>query len=72
MDIRYAPTIVFLDRLGTEIFRYDSYRKPEHFAMVLRYLATGAYTQYSSFQDWLRAGKAPTPPESKLQDSSRE
>lgn len=55
MDIRYSPTIVFLDRRGGEIFRLDSYRKPEHFGTVLRYLSTGAYLRYSSFQEWLRA-----------------
>jgi thioredoxin-related protein len=57
MDIRYTPTVVFLDQRGGEIFRFDSYRKPEHFAVVLRYLSTGAYLRYSSFQEWLRAEK---------------
>ena len=57
MDIRYSPTIVFLDQRGGEIFRLDSYRKPEHFGTVLRYLSTGAYLRHSSFQDWLRTEK---------------
>lgn len=55
MDIRYTPTIIFFDQMGKEIFRFDSYRKPEHFAIVLKYLSSGAYKKYASFQDWLRA-----------------
>jgi thioredoxin-related protein len=54
MDIRYTPTVVFFDTRGQEIFRYDSYRKPEHFRLLLRYLTTDARTRYASFQDWLR------------------
>jgi thioredoxin-related protein len=57
MDIHYTPTIVFFDPAGSEIFRLESYRKPEHLIVVLRYLASGAYKRHASFQDWLRAEK---------------
>jgi thioredoxin-related protein len=57
MDIHYTPTIVFFDLAGSEIFRLESYRKPEHLIVVLRYLASGAYKRHASFQDWLRAEK---------------
>ncbi len=54
LDIRYTPTLVFFDPDGQEIFRYDIYRKAEHFRIVMLYLQSGAYTRYQSFQDWLR------------------
>lgn len=56
LDIGYMPAIVFLDRHGAELFRLESYRKPEHLVIVLRYLASGSY-KHASFQDWLRAEK---------------
>lgn len=55
LDIRYTPTLVFLDARGTEVFRADNYRKPEHLATVLRYLAEHGYERHASFQHWLRA-----------------
>jgi thioredoxin-related protein len=58
LDIRYTPTLVFLDARGTEVFRADNYRKPEHLAVVLRFLADRGYERYASFQHWLRATRA--------------
>lgn len=55
MDVRYTPTIIFFDKARKEIFRYESYRKPEHFLVLLNYLTGDGYLKYTSFQDWLRA-----------------
>lgn len=55
LDVRYTPTIIFFDKAGKEIFRYESYRKPEHFLVLLNYLTSDGYLKYKSFQDWLRA-----------------
>lgn len=55
LEVRYTPTIIFYDKTSNEIFRYESYRKPEHFLVLLTYLTTDGYVKYKSFQDWLRA-----------------
>lgn len=55
LDVRYTPTIIFFDKAGKEVFRYESYRKPEHFLVLLNYLISDGYLKYKSFQDWLRA-----------------
>jgi thioredoxin-related protein len=56
MNIGYTPALVFLERQGEEMFRLESYRKPEHLIVILRYLSSGSYKD-GSFQDWLRAEK---------------
>ena len=55
LDVRYTPTIIFFDKNSKEIFRYESYRRPEHFLVLLNYLTSDGYLKYKSFQDWLRA-----------------
>jgi thioredoxin-related protein len=61
MDIHYTPTMVFFDRNGAEIFRFDSYRKPEHFLVLLRYLTTDAHVRFKSFSDWMSAERSAHP-----------
>lgn len=55
LDVRYTPTIIFFDKTSKEVCRYESYRKPEHFLVLLSYLTSDGYLKHKSFQDWLRA-----------------
>jgi len=52
--VRYTPTIIFLDQSGKEIIRYESYLKRQDFEGLLKFVATDAWRQTRSFQDWLR------------------
>lgn len=59
LGIRQAPTMVFFDRNGKEILRYEKHLTAEHFTKgLLTYMGTHAYRHYSSLQDWLRAQNA--------------
>lgn len=62
LGIRQAPTMVFFDRNGKEILRYEQHLTAEHFTRgLLTFLGTHAYRQYPSLQDWLRAQSASRP-----------
>jgi thioredoxin-related protein len=55
IGITYAPTLVFFDRAGREVFRIDGYVRPFHLASALEYVANGAYAREASFQRYLQA-----------------
>jgi thioredoxin-related protein len=53
--ITYAPTLLFFDPAGREVFRVDGYVRPFHLASALQYVADGAYLKEASFQRYLQA-----------------
>lgn len=55
LAIHYAPTLVFFDTSGREVFRVEAYLRPFHFAAALDYVATGGYRKEPSFQRYLQA-----------------
>lgn len=55
LAVHYAPTLVFFDAAGTEIFRVEAYVRPFHLAGALDYVASGDYRKEPSFQRWLQA-----------------
>lgn len=55
LGVSYAPTLIFFDRGGTEVFRVDGYVRPFHLASALDYVASGAYLKEESFQRYLQA-----------------
>jgi thioredoxin-related protein len=55
LQVAYAPTIVFLDAGGREVFRSEGYLKPFHLASTLDYVASGAYRGEADFQRYLQA-----------------
>jgi thioredoxin-related protein len=55
LKIAYAPTLVFFDTTGLEVFRAESYLRPFHLASVLEYVASGAYRTEPSFQRYVQA-----------------
>lgn len=54
LEVSYAPTLVFLDGEGREVFRSEGYVRPFHLAGALDYVASGAYRREPSFQRYLR------------------
>ncbi len=54
LGIQYAPTLVFFDVSGREVFRNEAYLRPFHLVNGLRYVADGAYREQPSFQRYLQ------------------
>lgn len=54
LGIAWAPSVVFFDAQGREVFRIDAYLRPFHLASSFAYVADGAYVTQPSFQRWLR------------------
>jgi thioredoxin-related protein len=55
LAIHYAPTLVFFDASGKEVFRVEAYVRPFHLAGALDYVASGEYRKEPSFQRYLQA-----------------
>lgn len=55
LDVKYAPTMVFFDRQGKEVFRTEAYLKAFHTQSVLDYVASGAYRTQPNFQRYIAA-----------------
>ncbi|HEV2219966.1 MAG TPA: thioredoxin fold domain-containing protein [Casimicrobiaceae bacterium] len=55
LGIVYAPSVVFFDAAGAEVFRIDAYLRPFHFSSSFAYVAEKGYASEPSFQRWLRA-----------------
>jgi thioredoxin-related protein len=54
LRIGYAPSIVFFDAGGKEVFRVEGYLRPFHLASVLDYVAGGGYREEPSFQRFIQ------------------
>jgi thioredoxin-related protein len=54
LQVVYAPTLVFLDAGGKEVFRSEGYLKPFHLASTLDYVASGAWREEPSFQRYIQ------------------
>lgn len=55
LNVQYAPTLVFFDADGKEVFRAEAYLKAFHIQSVLDYVASGAYRQQPNFQRFIQA-----------------
>lgn len=55
LNVGYAPTMVFFDASGKELFRAEAYLRAFHVQSVLDYVASGAYRQYPEFQRFVEA-----------------
>lgn len=53
LDIKYAPSLVFFDNTGKEVFRAEAYLKSFHLQSVLDYISSGAYKKQPSFQRYI-------------------
>ena len=55
LNILYAPSQVFFDTHGREVFRSEAYLKAFHIQSVLDYVASGAYRSQPEFQRYIEA-----------------
>jgi thioredoxin-related protein len=55
LDVKYAPSLVFFDRDGREVFRAEAYLRSFHIQSVMDYVASGAYLEQPSFQRFIAA-----------------
>jgi thioredoxin-related protein len=53
LNIEYAPSLVYFDPMGKEVFRSDAYLKAFHLQSVMDYVASSAYLSQSNFQRYI-------------------
>lgn len=53
LDVKYAPSLLFFDDKGEEVFRIDAYLKAFHVQSVMDYVASGAYKIQGNFQRYI-------------------
>lgn len=58
LGIAYAPSVVFFDARGHEVFRVEAYLRTFHFQSALEYVASGSYLRQPSFQRFVQARAA--------------
>jgi len=50
LDVKYAPSLLFFNNEGEEVFRTDAYLKAFHTQTAMDYVSSGAYKTQSNFQ----------------------
>lgn len=55
LGIHYAPSMVYFNAKGEEVFRSDAYLKSFHVQSVMDYVASGAYKKQPNFQRYIDA-----------------
>ena len=55
LNVQYAPSLVFFDAQGAEVFRTEAYLKAFHAQSAIDYVASGAYRNQPSFQRFIAA-----------------
>ena len=53
LDIKYAPSMVYFNSKGEEVFRSEAYLKSFHTQSIMDYVASGAYEDHKNFQRWI-------------------
>jgi thioredoxin-related protein len=54
LAVQYAPSLLFIDDRGSEVFRSEAYLRPFHILSVLGYVASGSYKGQPEFQRYLQ------------------
>jgi thioredoxin-related protein len=54
LKVNYAPSMLFFDRRGKEVFRAESYLKAFHIQAALEYVASGSYLDEPNFQRYVQ------------------
>jgi thioredoxin-related protein len=54
LGVAYAPSLLFFDAAGREVFRMEASFRPFHLASGLEYVASGAYLKQPNFQRYLQ------------------
>lgn len=55
LNVQYAPSVVFFDGRGREVFRVEAYVRTFHLQSALDYIASGAYLKEPDFQRFVQA-----------------
>jgi len=55
LDIQYAPSLVYFNPEGSEVFRSDAYLKSFHIQSIMDYVSSGAYKTQTNFQRYIDA-----------------
>ncbi len=55
MNIQYAPTLVFFNPMGKEVFRTEAYLRAFHIQSALDYVSSGAYRDEKEFQRYVQS-----------------
>lgn len=55
LGLQYAPSMVFFDETGREVFRTEAYLRAFHLQSALEYVASGAYRRQPNFQRFVQA-----------------
>jgi thioredoxin-related protein len=58
LNVQYAPSLVFFDAHGVEVFRTEAWLKAFHTQSAIDYVASGAYRDQPSFQRFISARAA--------------
>lgn len=58
LGIQYAPSLLFFDMAGDEVFRSEGYLRAFHIHGVLDYVLSEAYTEQPEFQRYLQDRRA--------------
>jgi thioredoxin-related protein len=53
LDIKYAPSLVYFNDKGEEVFRSDAYLKAFHTLSVMDYVSSNAYKEQPNFQRYI-------------------
>jgi thioredoxin-related protein len=53
LDIKYAPSLVYFNDKGEEVFRSDAYLRSFHVQSVMDYVTTSAYLEQPNFQRFI-------------------
>jgi thioredoxin-related protein len=54
LDVKYAPSLVFFDAHGKEVFRTEAYLRSFHIHGAIDYVVSGAYRWQPSFPRFLQ------------------
>lgn len=54
LQVGYAPSVVFFDERGQEVFRVEAYLKSFHLQSALEYVASKAYREQPNFQRFIQ------------------
>lgn len=55
LKINYAPSLIFFDSMGNEVFRTEAYLKAFHIQSVMDYVSSGAYKTQPNLQRFIQA-----------------
>lgn len=54
LEVKYAPSLVYFDEQGNEVFRSEAYLRAFHTQAVLEYIVSGAYRTQPNLQRYIQ------------------